>query len=484
MTFNKNINRIVKSHNLDNNFFKSKQTINPRIPHIYGLPKTHKINVPMRPVISSINSPPYKLSKYLANILSSLLGKISPAHIKHSDDFLNRLRKLQSVHNMTSFDVTALFTNVPRDKAIRMLREKLEDYNDILPINVDTLMDLVEACLEFNIFQYKDHWYKQIFGLAMGSPLSAVIACLYMELLEIEKILPNLPPGATWIRYVDDVFCSTDNPEDPDNILQIINNIDDTIKFTMEKEKDNILPFLDVKVIKNEIGILSFDVYRKPTNKESYLNFYSGHNDHIKFGVMIGFFLRAYRVCDAFYLDLEITRIYDSFLKLHYPRFLISAAHKKARIIFYNPKIKKKQCKTTIILPECNTSNNIKSLLNKEYQFVQKTYNTIGKYTRRVPGKPKNSEAGVYKIPCNDCDSIYIGETGKSLSIRIKQHKQAYNRADNNNAMFVHAWTKDHTINWPEAALIIKCQDPTKRKLTEAALIKENDTFNLKRNTT
>ena len=38
----------------------------------YGLPKIHKENVPLRPIMSAIGSPTYKLSKYLANIFSPL----------------------------------------------------------------------------------------------------------------------------------------------------------------------------------------------------------------------------------------------------------------------------------------------------------------------------------------------------------------------------------------------------------------------------
>ena len=33
------------------------------------------------------------------------------------------------------------------------------------------------------------------------------------------------------------------------------------------------------------------------------------------------------------------------------------------------------------------------------------------------------TSVGVYRLPCKDCDLAYIGESGKSLTIRMKQHE-------------------------------------------------------------
>ena len=50
---------------------------------IYGLPKTHKPNIPLRPIISGIGSPPpHNIAKLLAKLLSPLFGSISDAHMK------------------------------------------------------------------------------------------------------------------------------------------------------------------------------------------------------------------------------------------------------------------------------------------------------------------------------------------------------------------------------------------------------------------
>ena len=61
---------------------------------------------------------------------------------------------------------------------------------------------------------------------------------------------------------------------------------------------------------------------------------------------------------------------------------------------------------------------------------------------------------GVYIIPCKYCDLIYIGQTGKSLEVRLNQHKDAVRLAHGNNAIFEHLREINHVINWRAAKLV------------------------------
>ena len=116
--------------------------------------------------------------------------------------------------------------------------------------------------------------------------------------------------------------------------------------------------------------------------------------------------------------------------------------------------------------------------MNQNIQIAEKSGNTIGKILKN---RHSDSEACVYSIPCKDCNDVYIGETGKNLEIRLKQHKSAYNRCDENNAMFMHAWNKDHRIDWSNAKVILKCANPKKRRILEAMKINEHENFNLQK---
>ena len=95
----------------------------------------------------------------------------------------------------------------------------------------------------------------------MGSPVSAVIANLYMEDFE-EQALSSAPCiPKTWKCYIDDSFTilSGDNF---DNFLQHLNSQQLTIRLTMETETDNTIPFLDTLVTRDSHGCLATSVYR------------------------------------------------------------------------------------------------------------------------------------------------------------------------------------------------------------------------------
>ena len=70
-----------------------------------------------------------------------------------------------------------------------------------------------------------------------------------------------------------------------------------------------------------------FSVYRKPTNKDDFIHYLSGNNDRTKLGVVIGFYLRALRVCDEEFLNDELTYVTHGF-QLSYPLGLLKKAKK------------------------------------------------------------------------------------------------------------------------------------------------------------
>ena len=96
-------------------------------PKFYGLPKIHKTNIPLRPIVSSRGSVTYGLAKVLAKILKPLVGK-SLHQMQSTNDFVDRVRKvtLQPGECLCSYDVTALFTSVPVDPALELIRELQE----------------------------------------------------------------------------------------------------------------------------------------------------------------------------------------------------------------------------------------------------------------------------------------------------------------------------------------------------------------------
>ncbi len=73
------------------------------------------------------------------------------------------------------------------------------------------------------------------------------------------------------------------------NKLKMLNSVNKDIQFTIEKENNNKLPFLDTVVWREAEGV-KFSVYRKPTNKDDFIHYLSTHNERTKSGVVIDFF--------------------------------------------------------------------------------------------------------------------------------------------------------------------------------------------------
>ncbi len=87
--------------------------------------------------------------------------------------------------------------------------------------------------------------------------------------------------------------------------------------------------------------------------------------------------------------------------------------------------------------------------------------------------------AGVHKIPCKDCELVYIDETGSDLDIRIKEHKYSVRTANENNAIAKHVWDKNHCIDWANGQLLYKTNDSKTRKIIVSLYIKNTITLTL-----
>ena len=191
----------------DIEYGKKFKVINAKLPYLYGLPKTHKEDIPLRPIISNVGSSTHKLAKWLSDHLSKALGKISNSHIENNQDFIQKVKGI-STHGkkLVSFDVNSLFTKVPIEETLIFLERKLPTLDLDLPIPVEKFIKLIRVCVNDSVFSFGSDFYRQKFGCAMGSSLSPVLAGVFMEYFESELLPTILDHPLPWFRYVDDVF--------------------------------------------------------------------------------------------------------------------------------------------------------------------------------------------------------------------------------------------------------------------------------------
>ena len=136
------------------------------------------------------------MAKELAKILKPLVGN-SCHHINSTQDFVEQVKHITLAPGecLSSYDVFTLFTLVPADPALSIIKDlpdKDHTFKKRTGLAVNDIILLLEFCLKNIYVSFQDHFYEQVEGAAMGSPVSPIVANLYMEYLEHEA-LSNVP---------------------------------------------------------------------------------------------------------------------------------------------------------------------------------------------------------------------------------------------------------------------------------------------------
>ena len=339
---------------------------------------------------------------------------------------------------MVLFDVVSLFTAIPVKKACSYIRDKLNEditLHSRTNLTTDDIIFLLEFILSNNYFVYNDCIYKQIHGCAMGSPVSPVVANLCMEVIEDSALSISTVPPKIWKRYVDDSFVII-KKDSVSAFHDILNSIDPKISFTIETENNGQIAFLDTLVTRKN-GVITIDVYRKPTHTDRYLDYTSHHEKKHKISTAATLLNRASNLPST--TDgkaKEIKHVRDALKANGYPPPVISNI------------LKKKNSTETIPSPEelvgmffkwaepSNTHPDFacipyisglteplsRLLRNNGIRVVTKPHKTLQQEFPSPKFRPliDLQTNVVYKISCNDCSWNYIGETGRCFSTRKK----------------------------------------------------------------
>ena len=263
-----------------------------------------------------------------------MVGK-SPHHINSTQDFVEQVKHITLVPGecLSSYYVSALFTSVPVDPALNIIKDLLEKDHTLKERTVMEVSDIIlllEFCLKDTYFSFQDQFYEQVEGAAMGSPVNPIVDNLYMEYLE-QKALSTAPtPPRFWCRYVDDTFV-IHKEVNKQGFLQHINSVDPATKFTVEDNKeDGSIPFLDTIVKPEADGTLSTTVYRKPTHTDQYVQWDSHHHLSAKFSVVHTLSHRASTVCSKHeLLQKEKDHLRRALTKCNYPKWALDKVEKR-----------------------------------------------------------------------------------------------------------------------------------------------------------
>ena len=405
-------------------------------PKFYVLPKIHKVGMPLRPIVSSTGTVTYQTSKELARILKPLVGK-SPHHVKNTQDFIDQIKDIHLNQDqcMMSYDVKALFTSVPTTQATNIIKKLLEQDQEPqqrTSLSIENILSLLEFCLNSTCFSFQGKYFEQLEGVAMGSPISPIVANLYRESFEVEAIRSAPHPPYLWKRFVDDTFTIIESSQ-KNEFLEHINSIDKHIQFTAEDQRsDGAMPFLDILITPGRDGSLSTSVFRKLTHTDLYLQWDSHHTLTSKYSVIGTLQHRAQAICSNPQL-LQKEHLKSALKKCKYPTLALNKIQIKAKKKDTNKAPTKRtstnnQKKSYIVVPYYSgLSESIKNIGGK---YGVEVYFKGGTTIKNLLMSPKDKDpiqkqSGViYRYQCDrvDCDEEYIGESSRTFGERFKEH--------------------------------------------------------------
>lgn len=471
-------------------------------PRIYGLPKIHKEDFPLRPICSSVNSPSIKLCKLLTKILEKLTAD-SVFNVKDAVQFRTKLKNctIDEDEKLVSFDVISLFPSIPVDYAIEVIKEKWNEIEKHTAIPKELFFKILKFCIkDSRYFKYKDKIYTQHKGLPMGSPASPIVADIVMEEL-LKKCYDNLSCKPRFLtKYVDDLFGIVKESA-IQSTLEELNNFHHQIRFTVDIECNGKLPYLDTLLIRDS-NTITFDWYQKPTASGRIINYYSNQPKNIIINTANNLCKRVLNISDESFHQENIKRIKKILEKNSFPENIIN------RIIKMNttqtkqkPDITPKIYKSMIYVPVISERLRNAGIYNNEkYRLAPKTINTLRKLFTKTKSKIEKFDKSnlVYKIPCagdgiNICTKVYVGTTKNKLKTRLAGHKSDLkcrtNTTIQKTALADHCAMSTHTPNY-DITQILQTENNYNRRLilemlhinnvaTERRMNTKRDTDNL-----
>ena len=376
----------------------------------------------------------YKIAKQTADWLSVVPECCINSSTKDIADQLDGI-VLQTDYELVSFDVVSLYTNVPLIEAIKVCADLLYSGKyEQPPVDKETFVELLTICNQNVIMMTNEGMYRQINGLAMGSPPAPMLAngwlSSYDSTIKGDAVL--------YSRYIDDILRDI-HRDSIDKKLTDINKLNpDFLKFTVERENDHKIAFLDME-IHRKVNRLYSTWYTKSTDTGLVMNFLSLAPMKYKRSVVCGMIHRIFRSCSNFKtfhesldkakLILEKNQCAKSFLDPIIKDTLEKLVLGKDTVTEEEKPEEEIEKKLFMIQYRGKISDEFKRTLAKINAPCRVVF-TLTKLKTVLPSLKPSIDTPfkswlVYKIECPRCNACYVGYTRRHLISRLKEHGQA-----------------------------------------------------------
>ena len=169
---------------IDKSTYKSIKPVESRPSTLYGLGKIHQETrngiPPFRPILSTIDTPTYNLAKFFLKFLTP--STANEFTVTDSFHFAEEISQQDSNLHMASLEVDSLFTYIPLEETIDICVENLYSDNENPPnMPKHSFRNLLNIATKETFFMFNNKYYKQVDGVATGSPLGPALANIYVQ---------------------------------------------------------------------------------------------------------------------------------------------------------------------------------------------------------------------------------------------------------------------------------------------------------------
>ncbi|XP_023213575.1 uncharacterized protein LOC111616390 isoform X3 [Centruroides sculpturatus] len=331
--------------------------------------------------------------------------------IKNADQLISRLMQGQSKDTYRFLSLD--IKSMYPSINWNFIMESLSKYD--LPCYI---LEFIQFTFKNNYFKISTEYYRQRDGIAMGSVIGPKLADICMASID-EKIF-QYQGIVFYTRYVDDILVLYDsNNVTAENIKDYANSLNKNIKFTYEEEKNYEINYLDV-IITRKNETLLFRKYEKICNNNKVINYKSYSSIGIKRNVFLMELKKIFnRTTLKKYIEIETKNLFKKYLLNDYPQQLIP---------------NEKQSKNPLEVAEV-----------------------------------------VYELMCTCTErKSYVGETGRKLEVRLKEHEAAIRLNRTESPWQQHCSIKNCLIDRSNIKILYKEKNFVKRRIIEHYCIKEH----------
>ena len=276
-----------------------RQNYDDEFSTFYVTMKVHKTPLKTRPIISTSGTLLRALGVWCDSKLQ-IAAQQCQCYFKDTFELKKQLEDVTLPPGALLFtaDATSMYTNIPTNKALRRIKEYLEEKKyDGIPVKA--LMFGLKIVMKWNVFKFGDLTYKQRTGTAMGTPPAPPWAIVYYATFE-ETFLPDFQQELhLYKRFIDDVWgIFIVNPRNPGRFQEFItamNNPESELEWIVQPLSNHVI-FMDIEIMIRE-NKLATTLYEKANNLHLFIPPQSSHPPGLLSGMVHGMIFRIYQLC-------------------------------------------------------------------------------------------------------------------------------------------------------------------------------------------